>query len=118
MRPKAPAQFRKQANELCSHVEPLESRRLLAVTALSVRGILAVLGDNGANEITLDVPEQLPKQLFSVFVLQPDGSAQEVNFDEGPLQFPLTPDKRPRKIAVALSLFQVISQTYDIAFYL
>jgi hypothetical protein len=65
--------------------------------------------------ITLDVPQQLPKQLFSVFALQPDGTAQEMNFDEGPLELPLTADKRPRKIAVALSIFQVASRPYDIA---
>jgi hypothetical protein len=65
--------------------------------------------------ITLDVPDQLPKQLFSVFALQPDGMAQEVNFDEGPLELALAPANRPRKIAVALSLFQIASKPYDIA---
>jgi hypothetical protein len=72
-------------------------------------------GKGNTLAITLDVPAQLPKQLFSVFVLQPDGIAQEVNFGEGPLELPLTPATRPRKIAVALSLFQIASTPYEIA---
>ena len=50
---KTPTRFRRHGKAASNPVEPLEGRTYCAVTALSVRGILAVFGDNGANEITL-----------------------------------------------------------------
>lgn len=66
--------------------------------------------------VSLDVPKGMEAQYFSVFALQPDGTIAEVQFPEdGPLHIPITPGKAPSKIAVALSVYQVASQPYDLA---
>lgn len=66
--------------------------------------------------VSLDVPKGLDVQYFSVFALQPDGTVSQVQFPpEGPLHIPMTPGKAPRKIAVALSIYQVASQPYDLS---
>src|SRR4029079_1855364 len=65
--------------------------------------------------VSLDVPPGMEVQYFSVFLLQPDGTITEVQFPDGPLHIPMTPGKIPSKIAVALSVYQLASQAYDLS---
>ena len=66
--------------------------------------------------VSLDVPKGMDAQYFSAFALQPDGTIAEVQFPaDGPLRIPLAPGKAPSKIAVALSVYQLASQPYDLS---
>jgi hypothetical protein len=81
--------------------------------------IIQYLGYEGGRgstvTITLEAPQQLPWQLFSVLVLHADGKVAQIPFDSGSLQLPLTGADAPRKIAVAFPLYQVASPPYDIS---
>jgi len=72
-------------------------------------------GTGSTVTITLEAPEQLPWQLFSVFVLHADGNVAQIPFESGSLQLPLTGAGAPRKIAIAFPLYQVASPPYDIS---
>jgi hypothetical protein len=72
-------------------------------------------GNGSELVVSLDAPQQLPIQLFSVFLLQPDGSVSEIPFQEASLHIPMTGAKVPTKIIVALSIYQIASQPYDIS---
>ena len=66
--------------------------------------------------VTLDVPKGMDAQLFSVFLLQPDGNVAEMQFPaDGPLHIPSPAGKGPRKIAVAISVYQVASQPFEVS---
>jgi len=72
-------------------------------------------GNGSELVVSLDAPQKLAMQLFSVFLLRPDGTVSEVPFEEASLQIPMTGAKVPTKIAVAFSIYQVASQPYDIS---
>jgi hypothetical protein len=65
--------------------------------------------------VSLDAPPQLPIQLFSAFLLQPNGTVSEVPFQDSSLHIPMTGATVPTKIAVAISVYQVTSPAYDIS---
>lgn len=71
-------------------------------------------GSGRTLQITLDVPPQLPLQLFSLFLLEPDGTVSDVPFEKGPLKIALTRDKVPTKVAVVFPVYQLASRPYDI----
>jgi hypothetical protein len=72
-------------------------------------------GNGSELVVSLDAPPQLPIQLFSVFLLQPNGTVSEVPFQGASLHIPMTGAAVPTKIAVALSIYQVTSPAYDIS---
>jgi hypothetical protein len=75
----------------------------------------AQTGDGAELVVTLDAPRQLPLQLFSAFLQQPDGNVAEVTFADGPLHIPVISGKAPFSIAIALPAYQVASQPYAIS---
>lgn len=70
-------------------------------------------GKGSTLEVSLDLPERWLFQLFSVFVLQPDGTIAEIPFQDGDLDIPIR-SGTPNKIALGVSLYQVMSQAYPI----
>jgi len=71
-------------------------------------------GNGSTLDVTLDVPEELPLQLFSSLLIRPDRTASEAQFDGGALQIPLTGANRPTKFVLGLEIYNVMSDLYDI----
>lgn len=86
-----------------------------AVKAPQFELVETKLGKGKELVVSLDTPEQLPLQLFSVFLVQPDGNVAEVPFEDGPLHIPMKAGKAPSEMAIALPVYQVASQPYALS---
>jgi hypothetical protein len=64
--------------------------------------------------VTLDVPKEMPLQLFSALLLRPDHTASEVQFDEGAMHIPLTGSNHATGFLLGLEIYDVMSEPYDI----
>jgi hypothetical protein len=64
--------------------------------------------------VTLDVPRGIQVQYFSALLIRPDRTAAEEHFDEGPLHIPVTGTEHPTSFLLALEIFGLMSDPYDI----
>jgi len=71
-------------------------------------------GAGATLDVSLDVPKDMELQYFSALLLLPDHTATEAQFENGPLQIPLTGVNHPTGFLLGIEVFDVMSEPYDI----